>query len=55
VTDHTSRTTPDSGKVRTFVWRWPDWPVHAQTALGVLVCRWCGRAGRWLHPFFAAG
>ncbi len=55
VTDHSSQTTPTSGKVRAFVWRWPDLPVHARTTLGVLVCRWCGRVGRWLNPFFAAG
>jgi hypothetical protein len=50
VTDHTSRTRPDSGKVRAFVWRWPVAPQAAHTTLGVLVCRWCGRVGRWLQP-----
>ncbi|HMX27420.1 MAG TPA: hypothetical protein PLD20_20425 [Blastocatellia bacterium] len=55
MTDHASAVTPTSGKVRMFVWRWPVAPQVAQTMLGVLVCRWCGRVGRWLHPFFAAG
>ena len=50
VTDHASATQPSSGKVRVSVWRWPDFPA-AHTALGVLVCRWCGRVGRWLQPF----
>jgi hypothetical protein len=55
VTDHASTTAATSGKVRASVWRWPDFPTALRTALGVLVCRWCGRVGRWLHPFFAAG
>jgi hypothetical protein len=55
VTDHASATDATSGKVRAFVWRWQDFPTAACTALGVLVCRWCGRVSRWLNPFFAAG
>lgn len=51
VTDHASATPPSSGKVRVSVWRWPDFPTVARTALGVLVCRWCGRVSRWLQPF----
>lgn len=48
VTDHASAETSSSGTVRAFVWRWPAAP---RVALGVLVCRWCGRVGRWLNPF----
>lgn len=55
VTDHASATAATSGKVRTSVWNWPDFPAATRTALGVLVCRWCGRVGQWLHPFFATG
>ena len=51
VTDHASATEPTAGKVRASVWRWPARPQSTLTALGVLVCRWCGRVGRWLNPF----
>lgn len=51
VTDHTSAPPPTSGKVRASVWRWPAHPQSTLTALGVLVCRWCRRVGRWLNPF----
>ena len=51
VTDHASATTATCSKVRASVWRWPEFPAAARTALGVLVCRWCGRVSRWLQPF----
>jgi hypothetical protein len=51
VTDHASAMEATSGKVRASVWRWPAVPQVARTALGVLVCRWCRRVGRWLNPF----
>lgn len=51
VTDHASQAQPISGKVRASVWCWPTQAQTARTALGVLVCRWCGRVGRWLNPF----
>lgn len=54
VMDHASQDEATSGKVRASVWQWPAHPQStqtAQTALGVLVCRWCRRVGRWLNPF----
>ncbi|NOT61479.1 MAG: hypothetical protein HOP19_14775 [Acidobacteria bacterium] len=43
--------TATAGKLRASVWAWPAIPQPRLTALGVLVCRWCGRVGRWLTPF----
>jgi hypothetical protein len=51
VTDHASAATPTAGKLRASVWAWPAQVQSARTALGSLVCRWCGRVGRWLNPF----
>jgi hypothetical protein len=51
VTDHASATEPITGKLRASVWAWPAQVQSARTALGSLVCRWCGRVGRWLNPF----
>lgn len=55
VTDHTSQTVAPSGIVRTSAWRWPASAQPRLVALGVLICRWCGRVGRWLNPFARAG
>ena len=51
VMDHASQDAATSGKVRASVWCWPAHPQSTLTTLGVLVCRWCGRVGRWLKPF----
>ncbi|NOT58747.1 MAG: hypothetical protein HOP19_00825 [Acidobacteria bacterium] len=51
VTDHASAVTATAGKLRASVWAWPAQAQSARTALGALVCRWCGRVGRWLNPF----
>lgn len=55
VTDHTSQTAAPSGIVRTSAWRWPASAQPRLAALGVLICHWCGRVGRWLNPFAHAG
>ena len=55
VTDHTSQASTVSGIVRLSAWRWPVSSQSCLAALDALVCRWCGRAGRWLNPFAHAG
>ena len=55
VTDHASQTTRASGKVGACGWRWPAVAQVAHATPGGLVCRWCGRVGRWLQPFLHLG
>jgi hypothetical protein len=51
VTDHSSQPAVVSGIVRLSAWRWPALAQPRLAAFGALVCRWCGRVGRWLNPF----
>jgi len=56
VTDHPSQAAPVSGIVRSAaVWCWPALAQPRLAGLGALICRWCGRVGRWLNPFAHAG
>jgi len=55
VTDHPSQAALVSGIVRPPAWRWPAVAQSRLADFGALVCRWCGRVGRWLNPFAHAG
>jgi hypothetical protein len=55
VTDHPSQAALVSGIVRLPAWRWPAAAQSRLADFGALVCRWCGRVGRWLNPFAHAG